>query len=225
MVITATRTPTPITSATQPVTVLTAADLRARGVSTVADALRQVPGAQVAASGSYGGVTSLFLRGGESRYTKVLIDGVAINATGGQVFLDYLTTDNVERIEITEGPSSALYGADAMAGVIQIFTRRGGGPATIDADVRGGTYGSRDATLSARGGDARGDYSIGAGWHATNGTINFNNDYDNGTLSGGGDRSSRRGYVAFDHVAIHRGRLSLPNRLHGRGDRYDVVLA
>ncbi|MEO7218761.1 MAG: TonB-dependent receptor plug domain-containing protein, partial [Gemmatimonadaceae bacterium] len=75
---TATRIPTSTLLLSQPVTVLRGDELRARGVQTVSEALREVPGATVVQSGSAGGVTSLFLRGGESRYTKVLIDGTPI---------------------------------------------------------------------------------------------------------------------------------------------------
>ena len=184
VVVTATTLPTPSASLSQPVTVLKGDELRARGVVTVAEALREAPGATVAQSGSYGGVTSIFLRGGESRYAKVLIDGTPINAVGGAQFFENLSMDNVDRIEIVYGPSSALYGADAVSGVIQIFTRHGSGPATIDADARAGTYGSRDESVSLRGGVPAAGYSIGGGWHATDGAYAFNNAYQNGDLSG-----------------------------------------
>lgn len=182
VVVTATRQPTPIAATSQPVTVISGADLRARGVQTASEALRQVPGAAVAQTGSTGGVTSLFLRGGESRYTKVLIDGVAVNTVGGTVFLQNLTVDNVDRIEVVEGPASALYGADAMAGVIQIFTRRGSDRGA-DLSVDGGTYGTRDASASVRAGSPLVDISLGGGWHHTDGLVAFNNGYTNGTLS------------------------------------------
>jgi len=184
LVVTATRLPTPTSSVSQPVTVLKGDELRARGVQTVAEALRGAPGATVSQSGSYGGVTSMFLRGGESRYTKVLIDGTPINSVGGAQFFENLSLDNVDRIEIVYGPASALYGADAMTGVVQIFTRHGSGPATLDADVRAGTYGSRDGSASLRGGSSYADYSIGGGWHSTDGIAAFNNQYRNGDLSG-----------------------------------------
>lgn len=190
VVVTATREPTPIAATSQPVVVLSGADLRARGVVSVADALREVPGAAVVQSGSPGSVASLFLRGGESRYTKVLIDGVPVNTVGGTVFLQNLTLDNVDRIEIVEGPASALYGADAMAGVVQIFTRRGNDHGA-DLSVDGGTYGTRDASASLRAAIPAADLSIGGGWHHTDGIVAFNNAYTNGTLSAaGGVRSS-----------------------------------
>lgn len=185
VVVTATRTPTPISATTQPVTVLSGESLRARGVTTVSQALREVVGASVTQSGSPGSVASLFMRGGESRYTKVLVDGVAVNTVGGTVFLQNLTLDNVDRIEVVQGPASALYGADAMAGVVQIFTRRGTTPGA-DLSVDGGTYGTRDASASVRTGTQLADISLGGGWHHTDGLASFNNAYTNGTLSAEG---------------------------------------
>lgn len=184
VVITATRIPTAASSLTQPVTVLNGDELRARGVVTVAEALRWVPGASIVESGSFGSVTSLFLRGGESRYTKVLIDGVPVNAVGGTFFFQNLTLDNVDRIEVVEGAGSALYGADAMSGVIQIFTKPGAGRSTLDASARGGSYGTREGSASLTGGTTAAAYSLGAGWHQTNGIVPFNNQYSTGTLSG-----------------------------------------
>ncbi|MDQ2891413.1 MAG: TonB-dependent receptor [Gemmatimonadota bacterium] len=183
VVISATRIATPVSAISQPVTVLNGDELRARGVTTVAEALREAPGISVAQSGSYGGVTSVFMRGGESRYTKVLIDGTPINSVGGVQFFEHLSLDNVDRIEIVYGPSSALYGADAVSGVIQIFTKRGSGAPRLDADVRAGSYNSRDGSASVRGGGQLADYSFGGGWHSTDGVAAFNNGYSNGDLS------------------------------------------
>src|SRR3954469_3489358 len=100
VVVTATRTPLAIGDLPASVTVLQGADLRARGVTSVSDALREVPGVAVARSGSFMGLTSVFTRGGQSTYTKVLVDGVAMNQPGGAFDWSTLSTDNVERIEI-----------------------------------------------------------------------------------------------------------------------------
>src|SRR5207247_631546 len=122
VVVTATRVPTPADAVTAAVTVISGADLRAQGIRTVLDALRGVPAAAVVQTGSFGGVTSLFLRGGQSKYVKVLVDGVPVNEPGGAFDFAHLTTDNVERIEVLRGPASVLYGSDAVTGVVQIFT-------------------------------------------------------------------------------------------------------
>jgi outer membrane cobalamin receptor len=105
--------------------VISATDLlRAQRVS-VFDALRASPGVAVAQTGRRGGITSLFVRGGESDYTKVLIDGVPVNDAGGSFDFADLTADNAARVELVRGAQSAIYGSDAMTGVLQFFTHRG----------------------------------------------------------------------------------------------------
>ena len=174
VVVTATRSPVTADREPASVTVVTGDQLRAEGITTAIDALRAVPGLSLVQTGSYGGATSLFIRGGESKYAKVLLDGVPINDAGGAFDLSTLSTDNLDRIEIVRGPASVLYGSDAMAGVVQLFTRRGAGAVHGDVAVRGGGFGSRDADGSVRGGTAHFDYSLGAARHLTNGFQPFN---------------------------------------------------
>lgn len=180
--VTATRYPVPSDSLAATLTVLHGEELRAEGIRFVGDALRQVPGVQVVQGGGYGATTSLFMRGGESDYVKVLIDGVPVNDPGGAYDFGSLTTDNVDRIEILRGPASVLYGSDAITGVVQIITRRGG-PPEFDASAEAGTYGTVRWEGAARGG---GD---GIGWSASlsrlssDGLYTFNNQYHNTVAS------------------------------------------
>src|SRR5687767_2182602 len=95
VVVSASKVPKPASSVTQPVTVLLGQDLGARGVTRATDALREVPGATLVQTGSCGAMTSVFLRGGESRYTKVLLDGVAVNAPGRSFDFRHLTPDTI----------------------------------------------------------------------------------------------------------------------------------
>ena len=183
VVISASKVPKPASTLSQAVTVISGDDLRARGVTRVTDALREVPGAQLVQNGSYGAVTSLFLRGGESRYTKVLIDGVPVNTAGGFFDFSHLTTDNVERIEIVRGPASVLYGADAASGIVQIFTRKNSAERNASLGIRGGTYRSFDADADISGTTGPAGYTFAAGRHSTDGILPFNNQYSNGTLS------------------------------------------
>jgi len=159
VVVTATRIPTPAADLPVAVTVISGVQLRQQGIRTVAEALRTVPGASVVTTNAYGSQTSLFLRGGESDYVKVLIDGVPQNAPGGAYDFANLTTDNVERIEVVRGPTSVLYGSDAMTGVVQIFTRDGRGAAHGSVAVSGGTYGSNAVDATFAGGGGRAGYS------------------------------------------------------------------
>jgi vitamin B12 transporter len=187
VVVTATRTPLAIERVPASVSIVTGERLRAEGITTVADALRQVPGVALAQSASYGTATSLFIRGGESKFTKVLVDGVPVNEAGGAFDFSTLTTDNVDRIEIVRGPSSVLYGSDAVAGVVQIFTRRGTSGVHGDLSARGGGFGTSDVEASARGAATPGtsvvDWSLGAARHRTAGYQPFNSGFSNGGAS------------------------------------------
>ena len=183
VVVSASKIPSSTSTLSQAVTILKGEDLRARGVTRVSDALREVPGAALVQSGSYGSITSLFLRGGESRYTKVLIDGVPVNSSGGFFDFSHLTTDNIDRIEIVRGPASVLYGADAVSGIVQIFTRGGSEQGRASLGARAGTYHSFDVDGDAAGSTALGRFSLGAAHHSTDGILPFNNQYLNGTLS------------------------------------------
>ena len=184
LVVTPTRLPTPPDAVVASVTVITGDDLRARGVRFVQDALREVPGAAVVQVGSFGGVSSLFLRGGESDYVKVLIDGVPANQSGGAFNWANLTTDNVDRIEILRGPGSVIYGSDAVSGVVQIFTRRGEGGFSVEGGAEAGTFGTWNGRGGVLGGTPRLTYSADASRFATDGTYPFNNGYGNTALSG-----------------------------------------
>ena len=184
LVVTPTRLPTSPDAVVSSVTVITGDDLRARGVRFVQDALREVPGAVVVQGGSFGGVSSLFLRGGESDYVKVLIDGAPANQSGGAFNWANLTTDNVDRIEILRGPGSVIYGSDAVSGVVQIFTRRGEGRFSVEGGAEAGTFGTVNGHGAVLGGTPRVTYSADASRFATDGTYRFNSDYGNTALSG-----------------------------------------
>src|SRR2546422_3503064 len=184
VVVTATRVPVAADLVASAVTVLRGADLVAQGIRTVADALQTVPGAHIVETGSYGGQTSLFVRGGESDYVKVLLDGVPLNDAGGGIDLAHLTTDNIDRIEVVRGPVSVLYGSDAVTGVVQIFTRAGqnGGAGRARAGVPGGTYGSAQAALDiegATGGGGGGGGCPRVSRFSADGLYPFNNYYPN----------------------------------------------
>jgi len=183
IVVTATGTPVSSASLGSPVTVLDGAALRRAGVTTVADALRGVASLSLAQAGSYGAQTSLFLRGGESDFVSVMVDGVALNQAGGFADLADLSTANVDRIEIVRGPSSVLYGSDAMTGVVQIFTRHGRGPAHVTAEARAGGSGSTVAAATAGLGGGWGGLSAGVQREATDGVYAFNNRDDAASAS------------------------------------------
>jgi vitamin B12 transporter len=185
VVVTATRVPVAADLVVSTVTVLRGTDLVAQGIRTVAQALETVPGAQVIETGSFGGQTSLFMRGGETDYTKVLLDGVPLNQAGGFIDLAHLSTDNVDRIEIVRGPGSVLYGTDAVTGVVQVFTRTGQGRARIGADLRAGTYGSTQGAFDIAGGTRTIGYSARVSRFSSDGLYPYNNQYRNSVVSAG----------------------------------------
>ncbi len=203
IVVTATRYPVAPDSVASTVTVLRGDDLRAQGIHFVGDALRQVPGAHLVQGGPYGAATSLFVRGGESDYVKVLVDGVPLNQPGGFYDFASLTTDNVERIEILRGPGSVLYGSDAIAGVVQIVTRQGAGGVRAGAAGEGGSFGSARWEASVLGGSNALGWSASLSRLTSDGTYEFNNDYRNTVASG-----------RFHARAGDRTTLSLTGRYH-----------
>jgi outer membrane cobalamin receptor len=143
IVVTATRTEIPTSQLGSAVTVIDRKQIEERQAVTVSELLRDVPGLSVVQAGGRGSITSLFVRGGESKYNKVLIDGIVVNEPGGFFDFGNLSTANIERIEIVRGPQSALFGSDAIASVIQIFTKRGHsetGRPHISYSVEGGSY-------------------------------------------------------------------------------------
>jgi vitamin B12 transporter len=184
VVVTANRLPTPRVLLPQSITVLEGDDLRARGVHLLADALREVPGAQIVRTGSIGGTVSVFLRGGNSDFVKVLLDGVPLNEPGGRFDFGSFSLENVERIEVVRGPSAVLYGSDAVAGVIQIFTRRGSGEPTLSASASAGSQGSWTGEAGARGALDRFTYSLSVGRTATDGSYPVNNRFSSLVGSG-----------------------------------------
>lgn len=184
IVVTATRLATSRAAISASVTLITGEELRARGLVHLHDALRTVPGLSVVQNGSTGSTTSLFLRGGQSDYVQVLVDGVPFNEPGGRADLSNLTTDNIERIEIVRGPASVLYGSDAVSGVVQIFTREGRSAPRVTAGVRGGSYGSVGYDASLTGADQSASYSFALSRFSTDGIADFGNEYRNTTLSG-----------------------------------------
>jgi outer membrane cobalamin receptor len=172
VVVSATRTETPIENAGLSVSTFTAADIARRDNVLVADLLRTTPGAMVVQTGAPGGVTSLFVRGGESNYNKVLLDGIPLNEPGGTFNFSNVTTDDLERLEIVRGAQSALFGSDAMSSVVQLFTKRGAGARPlVSGFLEGGTYGTVRGGASLSGAQGVMDYAVGASYLDTDNNV------------------------------------------------------
>jgi outer membrane cobalamin receptor len=215
VVVSASRIDAPASLVGDSVTVIDREAIAALQIDTVAEAVAQAPGFNVAASGGRGAVTSLFPRGGESDYTLVLVDGIQLNTFGGAFDMGHLATADVERIEVVRGPQSALHGAGAIGGIVQIVTQNGGhfrGSAGIEA----GGYGTTAARGSVAG--SRGAWSFGAGfdWLGTDG--------DTRTLSSGQAvrnddywRRSGSASIAWSDTAARRVRLDVRGGRNERG--------
>jgi len=125
----AARTAQPGGDAAADVTIIDREVIGRSGATTLADVLARVPGVEIVCNGDVGNATSVFTRGGESRHTVVLVDGVRVDSqsTSGSTNWQSIPLGQIDRIEIVCGPTSAIYGSDAVAGVIQIFTKKGQG--------------------------------------------------------------------------------------------------
>jgi vitamin B12 transporter len=183
LIVTTSPTPRPLAAVASHVTVLEGETLRRSGVASVADALREVAGVAVSRGGSFGAATSLFLRGAESDHVQVLVDGVPVNQPGGSFDFAGLTLEHVERIEVVRGPMSALYGSDAVAGVVHVITRTGKGGLRGWADARFGSYGRSDRAAGVDGGSGAASWAVALGRYATDGILPFNNRHENTVLS------------------------------------------
>ncbi len=162
MVVTAAREPQPLRTVTADMSVIDAAAIERSGAVAVADLLAQVPGVQITRNGGAGQVTSVFLRGTGNQHTAVFIDGVRYSSQelqGGAVW-SALPLAQIERIEVLRGPAAAIYGSDAMGGVIQIFTRQGDGPLRAHAEAGLGNQGSSQVSAGLQGGANGWNYGL-----------------------------------------------------------------
>lgn len=149
IVVTATRTATPLSQIGSSVTIITAEEIEEKQQQTVIEVLRSIPGVNVLQQGPAGSNSSVYLRGTDNKHTLVLIDGMEFRDTstiGGGANLANLTTDNIEQIEIVRGAQSVLYGSDAIGGVINIITRKGASSPLGHAQVETGSYNTHKKT-------------------------------------------------------------------------------
>lgn len=213
IIVSAGRTPVDAQSYARAATIITGEELEQRQVRSVADALRQVPGLHVSRLGGLGGLSSIRMRGSEANHTLVLIDGIE-TADSSQAFqFENLDVSNIDRIEVLRGPQSALYGAGATAGVINIITKGG-----VRNDMRAQVIAETSSAPSRKGsallqaGSDFADIAIGAFWSDDEGwdVSGDGGEKDSSTKAGGSVKASwdvtsqfrLRGvarYTRFDH--------------------------
>ncbi|MGO9641574.1 MAG: TonB-dependent receptor domain-containing protein [Candidatus Acidiferrales bacterium] len=184
VVVTAAAEPVTTAAASTPVSILTRADIENQQQVSLVPLLASLPGVSFAQLGREGGVTSLFLDGGNSNFTKVLIDGVPVNEPGGAIDLSNISLDDVDKIEVVHGAESGLFGSDAVDGAVQIFTHRGMTTAPeLNLESDGGTFSTAHGSADLSGMLGRFDYSAGGAYFTTAGQ-GVNDGFLNRTLSG-----------------------------------------
>jgi vitamin B12 transporter len=196
VVVTATRTPTPSEDAGADVSSLSNEQLQTLNPVAGSDALRFLPGAVVNTAGQRGGLSSLFVRGGNSDYNKVIVDGVSVTEPGGAIDFGTLSLADVDRMELLRGTQSTLYGSDAMSSVVQVWTQTG---STSTPEVRfgadAGNYGTENGYASLSGTHGRFDYNV-FGNQFNTAASGPNDDYSN-SLEG-----TNLGFAANQKVAL-----------------------
>jgi vitamin B12 transporter len=220
VVVTADREPEPISRTGSSISVVKGETLATSNPGSLVDALRTVPGLDITESGGPGSTTNIRLRGANTGQTLVMIDGIRINdptAASGDFDFAMFAPSAIERIEVLRGPQSALYGSDAMGGVVNIITKKGSGPAQFNVRTEAGSYGTAVTNGSVTGSQGPWSYAVTGGGQHSNGFSRFGYripalEAKYGPLENDGfDRvggSARFGYDAGEGVRLEAGMLS-----------------
>ena len=174
VVVTATGTPLPGDQTGSLTDSLNREELDTMRPVAAADALRFLPGAIMGTTGRRGGLSSLFVRGGDSRYNKVIVDGVSVTDPGGTIDFGTLPLVEIDRLEFLRGTESTLYGSDAMTSVVQVWSRTGTARVPeLEFGADAGNYGSENGYLSLSGAQGIFDYNLfGDQFHTTGSGVN-----------------------------------------------------
>jgi len=210
--VTAAATPATGVETGSDVSVIDSAELNTLQPVSAAEALRFAPGAVISDAGQRGGLTSLFVRGGDSTYNKVIIDGVPINEPGGTFDFGVISTPQFDRIELLRGTQSTLYGSDAMTSVVQVFSRTGTTRIpllTFGAD--GGTFATAHGYGSLSGAADRFDYNLFADQFNTQGQ-GPDDEYSNST------EGANLGYAFSPKVQLRFRTRHSSSRTGGQGE-------
>lgn len=182
IVVSATKVPSPSAAVGSSVTVITAEDIARQQNNTVAELFDQVPGVYFSQSGGPGTLSSIYIRGAETEQTLVMVDGIEINdaiSPGRAAFLSNIDVINIERVEIIRGSQSSLYGSDAMAGAINIITKKGQGPAGAYFSFEAGSFNTFREAAGVSGSYGNTHYSVGVSRFDTDGISAAGEKYGN----------------------------------------------
>ncbi|MEP7298140.1 MAG: TonB-dependent receptor [Burkholderiales bacterium] len=223
IVVTGSREPQPLDRVTADVVVIDAERILASTADSVEDLLRREAGVQLSRTGGPGQSANVFIRGAGVANTVVLVDGVRVgSATLGQAEFESLGLSQIDRIEVLRGPASSLYGADAVGGVVQIFTRRGEGEPRVTARAAIGGYHSYELATGISGAQGGFDYAASLGRESSRGVSalkpgdrfgNYNPDDD------GFKRDTAQARLGFTPATGHRIGLNVvASRLNAQFD-------
>lgn len=163
VVVTATRTAQPLTDVLADVSIVDRETIEQSGAAALGDVLARLPGIEMNRSGGPGGATSMYVRGAETRFTAVYVDGVRVDSQAGSGGANWeaIPLAQIERIEVLRGPAAAVYGSDAVAGVIQVFTKKGEAGVAPYVGVGAGSHGTYRAEAGVSGASGAVDYALG----------------------------------------------------------------
>lgn len=202
-VITVSATPISLKDAGSSVSVISRQDILDRNAGSVQELLREIPGFSVNQQGSHGAVTQVRIRGAEANQVLVLINGIEVNdlAQGSEFDFSQISTNDIERIEIVRGPQSALWGSDAMAGVIHIITMPNTNDSSFTASLETGSFSTQRATFSANLGSSRHQTKLSVDYLDSDGTnIARNGSEDDGLENLTVSLAGR--YAATDNLSL-----------------------
>ena len=209
VVVSATKTQTPYYTLASSVSVITSEMISKRQLGTVVDVLREIPGISVSQQGGPGKLSKVFIRGANSNHTLVLLDGIVMNdasSTDNAFDFSTLNTNDIERIEVVRGPQSTLYGADAVAGVVNIITKHGVGRPKYSIEAESGSNKYYKGNLSALGTYGDLGYSFQATRYQSDGISAADSKYGNTEKDG----YSNTGFTSnIDYSIEQNARLNL----------------
>jgi vitamin B12 transporter len=170
VVVSATKIEEAVEETTSSVLVIPQEKIEAKGKEFIVDVLKDVPEINVVQNGGSGKASTVILRGGSSTHTLVMIDGVKVKSTTTGYFdFGNLSADDIERIEVVKGAQSTIYGSEAMAGVINIITKRGKGDLKIEGSYEEGAHNTYNPSVTISGGTDKADFRLTAGHYVTDG--------------------------------------------------------
>ncbi|NVN85989.1 MAG: TonB-dependent receptor [Rhodopseudomonas sp.] len=224
LVVTADRTSEPISQTGSAISVVRGESIATNNPGSLVDALRDVPGLDITESGGPGSTTNIRLRGANTGQTLVMIDGIRVNdptAASGDFDFAMIAPAAIERVEVLKGPQSALYGSDAIGGVINIITRKGSGPAQVSLRGEGGSYGTGGGSGALSGSNGPWSYAFSGNGQRSDGFSRYgyripaieakfpNLERDGFSRIGG---TARVGYDAGEGVRLESGLLATQTR-------------